>query len=239
VPDEDDEAEFSAAPPTQTVITDNSNIYLYAPEPAWVHVQAEANADGRELVVTLDNQPLNTLFIDGESDFIFPVPIPINGYHTVSLEISPPCPTNTSEALSCRALTLTDVFITPIREGAIYEPVRLERGVELASSYLQPVEDQQILVNLWWQFQDGIGETEVRFVHVLDRNNRLVAQNDIPLGPLDGDAIRSELISFDLSNLPAGEYRVLTGWYTFPNTVRFNVLDTEADSIEIGSFRIR
>jgi hypothetical protein len=94
---------------------------------------------------------------------------------------------------------------------------------------------QQLPVTLYWQ---ALGITErnyVRFVHVLDAENRIVAQNDgvpgegeMPLTSwLNGEFIQDDLTIALPAGLPQGRYRLAVGIYDPTNGQRLNTDDDQ------------
>jgi NADPH-dependent ferric siderophore reductase len=81
-------------------------------------------------------------------------------------------------------------------------------------------------VRVWlnWTFDQPLSASDRRFVHVLDADGRLVAQDDAALPAL---AAWAESLDFAL---PPGTYRLYTGWYSLPDAARFAVLADEADA---------
>src|SRR5262249_48236125 len=80
-------------------------------------------------------------------------------------------------------------------------------------------------VSLWWKFDQPRSQNDVRFVHVLDANGDSPVQADSPLGDQPAGSEWVETVSLTLpTTLAAGEYTVYTGWYTYPDLVRFPVL---------------
>jgi hypothetical protein len=82
----------------------------------------------------------------------------------------------------------------------------------------------------------------VRFIHVLDENRRLMAQADDSIGDINGDTQWTETVHLDISDLPAGDYIVLAGWYALPDAIRYDVLTNvegaQDNTIVLGSFTI-
>jgi len=242
VPDAGRASNFAAAPPTESVVTNTSTIYIYAPEPGWVRLDALASAEDRDVRITLNNHLMNQLMVSEDTSLRLSLPIITAGYHSLSLELLPPCPTTTSPALTCRTLLLDNVDLVPLTSGPVYEPIALENGVELGAFHVDESDNDQLSVSLWWRFAQPIGDTEVRFLHVIGADNRLVAQNDLPIGPFAAGQEWAETITIPIDTLAPGQYRVRTGWYTFPAATRFAVLDNvpgaRDDTVEIGAFRV-
>jgi hypothetical protein len=84
----------------------------------------------------------------------------------------------------------------------------------------------------------------VRFIHIIDEQEKLVAQADNSLGEQPAGGDWSEAVRIDLpTELSPGDYRVYTGWYAYPNTKPFAIVsdvpDAASGSLEIGRFSIR
>ena len=217
--------------------------YIYKEQPGWLEYSATLNGDNRTIHMLLNDELLHTWVIDGETQITLPLPIGRRGYNTFRIELDPPCPEQiTHEMLVCRTVTLSDIQIEPLTNGPIYDPIRIEDGIELASFFMPDDFDKRLSVRLWWRFERPRSETDVRFIHVLDVNRRLMAQDDLSFGNLEGDTEWTESVLLDLSDLPAGDYMVLTGWYALPDAIRYDVLTNVAgaqdNTIVLGTFTI-
>lgn len=94
-----------------------------------------------------------------------------------------------------------------------------------------PGPGQQISLTLYWQAINPPEGDYTIFLHLLGPDGNLVAQHDAL--PLDGLYPTSEWVVDDVfahratlqlpPNVPAGEYDLLAGMYTYPNTVRLPV----------------
>lgn len=220
--------------------------HLYLPEPGWVDFTASLRADNRDVALHLDGTLLHRWTLDGAMPVRLLLPATARGYHTVTLALVPPCPLYDGDTLACRQLDAANVSFVPLTNGALFAPVDLEKGVQLAAAYA-PAEaraGEGIQVALWWRFAEDRREDDVRFVHVLDANGKRITQFDAPIGALPGGSEWVERLDLTLpAGLTPGVYTVYTGWYTYPDTVRFKVLaDTpgaENDLVFVGTFEIR
>jgi hypothetical protein len=205
---------------------DYTEAYLYLPEAAWVEFTATLAADGREVALYLDGAPLHHWTVNGQTSVQLSLPIAARGYHTVTLALEPPCPPHHNPTLTCRALSLREVRFTLLQTGPLYDPIPLEKGVQLLSGFVprEAAAGTNLPVSLWWHFDEATTKNDIRFVHVLDAEGENVTQLDSALKrPADSEWI--ERLEVELpADLPAGEYTVYGGWYTYPDLVRFRVL---------------
>jgi hypothetical protein len=193
------------------------------PTAGWSLWTASLTADHRDVVLSLDGVPLQRWTLDGEQHVAVPVPL-ASGYHTVTLSVDPPCPTAVNPALRCKTvdvdrLTFNDLVTQP------FESAQYGNGVTLAGARVGGVTNEQLSIWLWWQFSAPRSENDIRFVHVVDENGAPVAQLDQTTGErAPGDQL-AEVVSIDLPpDLAPGTYHVYTGWYTYPDLIRFPVL---------------
>ncbi len=211
-----------AAPFARQAITDRAESYWYAPAPGWLTFSGRLAADGRLVSVWVDDRPVHRWTIDGVQEFDLRLPAAEPGYHTAALVVEPPCPAHPPPPLRCRSVALSDLALAAFTP-AEFTPIALGRGVTLAGSNLA-LDGDQLRVGLWWQFGQPMTDQDVRFVHVVDADAKAFAQADSPLGAQAAGSERVDTITLDLAALPAGEYTVYAGWYSFPDLVRFPVL---------------
>jgi hypothetical protein len=141
------------------------------------------------------------------------------------LALKPPCPANYGATLRCKALSLSDLRFED------YQPVDHESvqfaGLQLRGSRVE-VDARpggEVRAGLWWVLAAPRQETDIRFVHIVDSSGQLIAQDDRALGQQAAGGQWLEQVVITLpEDLPAGEYRVFTGWYTYPELLRFPVL---------------
>ena len=92
---------------------------------------------------------------------------------------------------------------------------------------------------LTWQLDDARGEQDIRYVHVLDADGKLIAQDDRTLGALAAGITRVDALTLPIpADLAPGTYRVTVGWYTYPDNTRFAVPGSENGEVEIGTFTL-
>ncbi|MBA3874311.1 MAG: hypothetical protein H0X30_34710, partial [Anaerolineae bacterium] len=239
-------------PPALTVIGDESAIkdsqpvYIYAPHTGWLQLSRTAAGDNRDLTLALDGNIIHHWKITPtEYGYGLDIGIPISttGYHTLTWAVDPPCPAQKDASLVCRQVglfTVDDAY--NIREASFPKPVQYAGLQLLASHFLRfPV---ALNLDLLWQFDNAVTEQDIRFIKVLDANGKSIATDDHTLGvqPKGGQWV--EAVDLGLpANLPAGEYQVYVGWYTYPDLTRFKVLSDVPGAVDswaqIGSFTIK
>lgn len=232
------EAAYTVTPETQPKVT-----YIYKEQPGWMEFTATVNGDNREIHLLLNDQPLHTITINGETQLSLPLPIGRRGYNTFRIELDPPCPQRFDpDVLVCRDVIIQNAAFTALTAGPIYDPIRLEDGLELAAFYVPDNIEDTLSVRLWWRFDQLHAETDVRFIHILDHNRRLMAQDDQSFGVVSANSEWTETVSMDISQLPAGDYTVLSGWYALPDAIRYDVLTNvdgaQDNTIVLGTFTV-
>ena len=87
-----------------------------------------------------------------------------------------------------------------------------------------------VRVDMAWHATNPIASDDHLFVHVLDADGKIVAQNDrvpgngqYPTTQWQADQNWSESIL--LPNIPTGTYRVEVGWYAYPSLTRIPITD--------------
>ena len=216
-------------------VTNRAESYFYAPEDGWWSWGARLEADGREVTARLDGQLIGRWTIDGSTPVMAPLPVTA-GYHTLTLALEPPCPDDVPAGQQCRGLTVSDLAFEPLTDWPDAPPAAFrapgETGVSLTMTAALPelaVPGGVLRVPLAWNFETARAETDTRFVHLLNADGVLVAQQDSPPGANPAGEARAEWVSLELPpDLPAGEYRVYAGWYTAPEVVNFCVLADDA-----------
>ncbi len=220
--------------------------YIYKEQPGWMEFSAMLEATNRRLHLSLNETPLQTLQVNGRMPVSIPLPIARSGYHTFRITLDPPCPQRVNtELLQCQSVTVDNVDTRILTNGAIYDPIRIADGIELAGYYLPKQFDDEVAIRLWWRFDSARGNDDVRFVHILDETGLPVEDrpDDHSFGEVDAGSELTETLRLDISKLSAGEYRVLTGWYELPFAIRYDVLSNvegaQDDTIVLGSIRVR
>ena len=218
VPPPEAAPQFTTLLPDRTTIRTRADAYLFAPEPGWTVLRGRLQAGGRDVALLLDGQRVHGW--QEMDDITLEVPVPAAGYHTVTLALEPPCPQHFADALRCRAVQIDDLAFADFVPGTGADvPVMFARGVELAAF---SVDAGAQAVRLMWRFDELVTENDVRFVHVVDAQGQLVAQDDRTLGARSAGEGWAEQMTF--ADLPPGAYEVYAGWYTYPDFARFAVL---------------
>jgi len=221
--------------------------YIYKEQPGWLEFSAVLEALNRRVLLSLNDTPLETLLVNGRIPLSIPLPMARRGYHSLRISPDPPCPERVDTALlNCQRVNVEEVRIEVLSDGAIYDPIRIDDGIILAGYLLPEVSDDDLIrIRFWWQFEVDRSEKDVRFVHVLDPNGRLVPGSppDHHFGALSAGSELTETVSLDKTMLEAGEHRVLTGWYQLPQAIRYDVLTdvdgAQDDTVVLGTIQIR
>ena len=207
---------FAAVYDAQTVFAQFYDAHFYTPAPGWVTLAAMVYPDGRALAARLDFSAALYPLAAGDAPHELAVPfyIAAPGYHTLRLESGTPCPVPL-DPLVCRTARLERLALdyTPAQAA----PAAFERGVMLAAARVSAV-DSGAAVWLNWALSEPLTDADRRFVHVIDADGQIAAQDD---SPPPGTNAWAEALRFDL--LP-GVYRVYTGWYSLPDSTRLAVL---------------
>lgn len=98
---------FIALYDTPEQLTTDLVISVFAPQPTGALLTAALAADGRDVIVRLDEErePLARWTINGSAEATVFIGFEA-GYHTVRLSLDPPCLTPLTSSLMCRAVTL-------------------------------------------------------------------------------------------------------------------------------------
>ena len=220
--------------------------HIYKQQPGWMEFSAVLEAADRRARLSLDGTPLETLQVRGRIPISIPLPIASSGYHSFRIALDPPCPERIdTDLLRCQGVTIDSVDTRILTNGAIYNPIRIADGIELAGYYLPKQIEDEVAIRLWWRFDSPRTNNDVRFVHVLDERGLPVSERpgDRSFGEIAAGSELTETLRLDASALANGEYRVLTGWYELPFAIRYDVLSNvdgaENDTIVLGSIRVR
>jgi hypothetical protein len=108
----------SAAAPTfitysnlSPVLERSADIYFYAPSNGSATLTGMlVSRTPLEVTISLNNQPISTVTVDGETALNVPFPYQA-GYNTVTLALNPPCPANTGEAITCAGVNVVEMAI--------------------------------------------------------------------------------------------------------------------------------
>ena len=226
---------FATLKSAETTIERNIDSYVYAPESGWVDLAGTLTGDGQMVDLYLDQQRVHRWQVAGEQPFRISLPVTAGSYHTITLALDPPCPANDNPTLYCPSVELRDLRLDNFVPAA-HQQVAFGEGVTLLTG---PIEESAgagstLDVRLLWQFDAARDANDIRFVQVIDSSFRLVAQDDQTLGVHPTGSQWAEIARVQLpDDLPAGTYRVYTGWYTYPDLTRFPVL-TAGDGAQDG-----
>ncbi|MEO8610026.1 MAG: hypothetical protein ABI690_19185 [Chloroflexota bacterium] len=245
VPKTDSTPVFTSVLSRDGVVTDHSDSYIYTPKPGWVMLTQTLDADWRLATLTVNGKQVYRWTVSGSTPVQAPLFLPQAGYYTVTLALEPPCPTIASPALSCNSLKVSDVLLGDLIPVEDTKSTVFANGLTLNAGYVD-YREGGLSVWLDWFFDSARTETDIRFVHVLDADGKLVAQDDHTLGAQAAGGGWAESVSISLpTNLSAGSYKVYVGWYTYPDTTPFTILSDSTDAqnaqngvLEIGTFSI-
>lgn len=219
--------------------------YIYKEQPGWLEFNVVLEAVNRRVHFFLNDTPLDSLRVNGRIPVSIPLPIARRGYHTLRIELDPPCPERIdTDLLQCQIVTVENVFVRILSSGAIFDPIRIEDGIVLAGYLLPAPQADETKIRIWWRFEAERTPNDVRFVHVLDENGLPVHDRppDRSFGAVDAGTEVTETVRLDTSSLPPGEYRVLTGWYTLPDAIRYDVLTNvegaQDDTVVLGAVSV-
>ena len=220
------------------------DVPLFAPQDGWLDVSAEMWAGGRDLLVLLDNVPLQRWsWSPQEADLKHAsLPLRAGAWHMLSLAPEPACLQAPAVALVCpeEALERFTLEFVP----TAMQQARFAEGVTLLAGSLpaRVAARDELVLRLHWDFAQGRDDLDVRFVHLLDAEGQLVAQSDETLGLVSAGSQQIERIALTLPQaLPPGEYRAWLGWYRYPQITRLPLLepaDARDDILPLGVVRI-
>lgn len=219
------------------------NVYLFKQRPGWLTFRAALEAVNRRVNLSFNDVPLQAVNVVGQTVLSIPLPIARRGYNTLRIALDPPCPGRVdTTVLLCHDVTMEDVEIEQLTDGAIYDPIRIAGGIELSGYYMPENIDGELAIHLWWSFESPRTINDQRFIHVLNEDRVLMRQDDIPFGMVQAVSDHLETVRLDISGFEPGEYLVLTGWYALPDMVRYDVLTNVAgaqnSTIELGRFSV-
>jgi hypothetical protein len=219
----------------------SADSYVYAPQSGWVNFTGTLRADDRAVTLLLDGTAVQRWHIRGEQALDLRLPLTTEGYHTISLALNPACPDHYDSALECRALTTTNLALNDFQPGSFANPVQFDRGIQLAASHLPSQASSALSLDLYWRFDQARSEQDIRFVHVLDAAGKLVAQSDQTLGAQPAGSNWIERVTIPVPDIPPGEYHVEVGWYAYPDTTPFCVVEAgscKPGAAALGSFML-
>jgi hypothetical protein len=223
------------------VIRTHADLYAYAPAPLWATLTATLTGQ-RAVSVTLDGEPIARYTLTGDA-FALDLPVPLAvGYRVVSIQLDPPCPDVSPDPnLICNSVLALEAALTRPHTATLTTPIRYANGITLQSAVVGDAFPADVA--LYWTFDEGLPNTLGRFVHVLDANDHLVASSDVQPGVFAAGEGLADAVTLNWPlNLPAGDYRVMAGWYTYPDITRIDVLDNvagaEVDLAQVGAFSV-
>jgi hypothetical protein len=224
----------AALPQQSGTISDMARYALYVPEDQWVDVVLDFTAEGRDLLLLLDDRPAHFWNIRGNRVFQLPLALEA-GYHNLTMQVVPPCPVQSDPLLRC--LTVSYAVNGEPVPGELRGGTTFDGGITLRWVDMR-VENDQLAVRLFWVLNEARSTRDVRFVHVVDRSGQVIVQRDTPPGMLDANSIYPEIINLPISELAAGQYSVRVGWYRLEETGSYtNYLANEQPFYTIGEFR--
>ncbi|MBZ0301417.1 MAG: DUF4832 domain-containing protein, partial [Anaerolineae bacterium] len=225
VPDPTGSPSLTTRTTDSRAIERSADSYLYAPQTGWVDFSGTLSADGRVVELRRDQQVIQRWTVAGEQAFHIPIPVEAGAYHVIRLAVDPPCPVEQDPALECRAVTINDLAFGPL-VAVDSAPVEFEHGLRLerGSVPASAAPGESLAVRLWWILNATRSDTDIRFVHLVAADGQVVTQDDRTLGAQAAGSQWAEQVMLQLpDDLPAGDYRVFTGWYTYPDFTRFAV----------------
>lgn len=221
---------------------DQANLYVYTPEPGWLNLNLHINSSAGKNVVLLDGQPIYTRHTNSFADNT-EIPLAQPGYHTITVATQPACPVYHDSSWICGFLEASTVSVPrTFTPDVLNRLIIFDRGVTLNGAHIELGESKVLTLLLWWQFSQPRSEQDIRFVKVLDENGEQVAGWDMSPGAQATDSQMTDPVTITLSDVPPGTYRVVVGWYSYPDLTRFPVLSdvpgAQDGLAQIGEFTI-
>jgi hypothetical protein len=221
-----------------------ADLYAYAPQAGWVTLSGRLSGTGQTLALLRDQTVIHRWQVADEQDFRIQIPVESDSYHVIRLALEPPCPVPPHPALICDAVRLQAPILDAYTPEPM-EPIVFAQGVTLQRGALPTAAapGAVIQIPLWWVFEAARRDTDIRFIHLVSETGELITQDDSPLGALPAGSQWVEQVSLSLpETLPAGEYAVYIGWYTYPDFARFPVLSDRIGAADgwalLGRLRI-
>lgn len=216
---------------------------FYTTSPGWVDFSATLRAEERAVTLLIDGVPFNRFVVSGETGITIPLPVDRPGFHRLEVRVDEPCPAVYPATLRCRALTVDNPTLAVADRDFIRPQIPYANGVTLIAATTR-VAQQTLEVRLWWSFSEPIDAARhVRFVHLLNAAQTVVAQVDGAIGSFEPGTAWLETVRIPLGGIASGDYSVRAGWYSYPDLVRFAVLDgtiagAEDAAPQIGQVRL-
>ena len=222
---------------------DQLEIPLYAPQAGWLELGAEMWPDGRDLLLSLDDVPLQRwVWSPGQTEQRASLPLRAGAWHMLTLTPEPACLRVPAPAMVCRSEVLEQLTMEILPTSR--PQARFAGGVTMLAVSVPAVAEAggELVLRLHWAFAQPRDSLDIRFVHLLDASGRRVAQSDETLGPLPAGAQRSERVVLTLpATLPPGDYHAQLGWYRLPQGTRLPLLepaDARDDVLPLGLLRV-
>ncbi len=225
-----EDADFQAVTTLPRAVNERTDFHLYAPASGWVNFDYQLNVQvGRQVEFLLDGHSIYSLVADeAHPTGLLRLPVSTPGYHTLTLALNPPCPALLSAP--CQLLEISRAEFEQFQPASFPESVTFDRGVTLLGWHINDeafsnpsTEQQYINVTLWWRFDQPRSEQDVRFIHVLDGSGKSAGQFDQTLGPHAAVTDWVESLSIEIAGNDE-PLTLCTGWYTYPDLIRFGVL---------------
>ncbi|MBE2182758.1 MAG: hypothetical protein IAE89_04965 [Anaerolineae bacterium] len=207
-------------------------LYLYAPHPMRLDITGIASGVGN-IRLSLNRQPANLFMVNGETALQAALPLS-EGYHTVRFSAEPACPIHLPPASAC-AVEIHSIEAAPgdafsLVPVTLAAPDMRDPAIRLEAAFMPQGAEAggELVIPLFWSFLSAVGENDIRFLHLLDAEGALIAQQDIPLGLISAGEARADTAMLTLPDtLPEGDYQLSAGWYRYPEITPYCVLDDE------------
>lgn len=224
-----------AAPPTpQAIIADaDSAAYLYTPQAGWALLDLALTGGQGGIMLMQDDSRLWSGAGAGR------VPLLLSpGYTTARWLFDLPCPASLPPGLRCDQ-PLVEASVSGFADVTNSASAVFEGGIRLNASRLVRA-GETLEAWLVWSFETAPAPNDIRYLHLLADDGSLIAQVDgAPGVPSAGGW--NEIVTLSLPDaLPAGNYRVVVGWYRLPDVMPIARLDggDNAGTIEIGNMAL-
>lgn len=216
-------------PPVFRTQTLPATAYAFSPNTGWwlIDAQLRATSGERSAVLLLDGRVISRWTVTDALTISQPVPVRAGSYHTLTLALDPPCPVVQDESLTCRTIALETVTGSFIAEVEDSTPIAYQRGITLEQAGTGADDDGNLIIRLAWSFDAPVSETDIRYVHLIDPNGQLAAQNDTTLGEITAGESRVEQVTLPRPDeIITGIYTIRAGWYTYPEIAPICPLDS-------------
>lgn len=220
------------------------DVPLYSPQTGWLDLSMEQVEGNRGLQLLLDATPVRhwPSFRGTPRTRSVSLPLQADAWHMVTIQAVPACNFVPDPVMVCPEVELENLRLEVVPSPFVQ--ARFAEGVELRAGSLpaQARAGEELTVRLHWVMEQGRDSSDVRFIHVLDEEGKLVAQSDEDPGSLPAGSEFVERADLQLpGELPAGEYSVWLGWYRYPEITRLPLIepaDVAGDVLSLGVVRI-